>query len=60
VSWRYLLGVLEIICGSPGDFLSVLRSVYVGVLEIFGGCLEIFEGFLEIFNRCPGDICLVS
>jgi len=42
VSWKFLIGVLEIFDGCPGDIHSVSWRYLIGVLEIF--------------DQCPGDI----
>jgi len=39
VSWKYLIGVLEIFDLCPGDIYSVSCRYLIGVLEIFEGCL---------------------
>jgi len=39
VSWRYLIGVLEIFDGCPGDICGVPWRYLMGVLEIFDLCL---------------------
>jgi len=36
--WIYLMGVLEIFDGCPGDIWSVFWRYLMGVLEIFDGC----------------------
>jgi len=41
MSWRYLIGVLEIFDRCPGDISWVSWRYIFGVLEIF--------------DRCPGD-----
>jgi len=38
VSWKYLIGVLEIFDGYPGVMTCVSWRYLMGVLEVFDGC----------------------
>jgi len=42
VSWRYLVGVLEIFHWFPGDIWWMFCRYLIGVLEIFDWCSEDF------------------
>jgi len=46
VSWRYLVGVLQIFDGCPGDISSVSWRYLIGVLEIFEESDEISPGVI--------------
>jgi len=49
VSFRYLIGSLEIFGLGPGD-------IWFGSWRYLIVVLEIFIGVLKIFDWCPGDI----
>jgi len=71
VSYRYLVGVLDIFDGRAIDIWWVYWRYLIGVLEIFDRCpgdsssessrsligvLQIFDFFLDIFDVFPGHI----
>jgi len=49
VSWRFLVGVLEILVG-------ILEIFYLCPGDISTVCWRYFISFLQIFDRCNGGI----